>query len=53
MDAWGEAFRLGGTLVALGLIVTVVAVTLIFEAPRHWPDDPQGPKPSPGDRASI
>lgn len=48
-----EAFRLGGTVVALGLIVTVVAVALIFEAPHEWRDGSHGQKTSPGDRASI
>ena len=37
MGSWIDIFRLFGTLVALGLIITVVAVSLIFEAPRTWP----------------
>ncbi len=37
MGSWIEVFRLVGTLIAMGLVISVVAVSLIFEAPRTWP----------------
>jgi hypothetical protein len=37
MGGWIEDFRLVGTVVALVMIGAVVAVSLIFEAPRTWP----------------
>ena len=37
MSIWLEVLRLGGTVVVLGLIGMVLAVSLIFEASANWP----------------
>lgn len=37
MGIWLEVLRLGGTVVVLGLIGMVLAVSLIFEAAANWP----------------
>ncbi|QUD86065.1 hypothetical protein [Phenylobacterium montanum] len=49
MASFSELFRLAGGVVALGLIVAVVAVTLVFQAPDHWREGARSPK-SPQDR---